>query len=154
MQNLILYQEGLQKHFIRSCIVKGSCTSQQAVQLKRHLAKLLCTSQPLNEGSCQGSAVVGCTLFGIQATQQSLLAHKLQAVPYFQRQRREPEATTHTQGCSAQTYVKTLVWCSGDGNHISYLVTTWPWKASRSCWPHRICIQRAMLKIKITQLRK
>lgn len=154
MQNLILHQEGLQKCFIRSHIVKGNCTSQQAAQLKWHLAKLLCASQPLNEGSYQGSAVVGCALFGIQATWQSLPAHKLQAVPYFQRQRRQPEVSTHTQGCPAQAYVMTLVWHSGEGKHISYLVTAWPWKAGCSCWPHIICIKRAMLKIKISQLRK
>lgn len=95
IQNLILYQESLLKHVRRSHIVKGNCMRQQAAQLKGHLAKLLCASQPLNEGSHQGSSAEGCTLFGIQATQQSLPAQRLQAILYFQRQRREVEINTH-----------------------------------------------------------
>lgn len=37
---------------------------------------------------------------------------------------------------------------------ISHPETAQPWKASHSCWPHRVHIWRLMLKIKISRLRK
>lgn len=57
----------------------------------------------MNEGSCRGPTQHSFALPSIQATRQSLPAHKLQAEPYFWGQRREPEVTTHARMLSSGT---------------------------------------------------